>query len=232
MKKLIYINLCFILFLFSCNDTQSIKTDNQTENQEENSDSTSSLVHKIGDKFQGGYIISLDFDGKHGLICSPSGDGDFKSYLYSDVIKISKKELNGFKDWRIPTKEEMYTAMTFYSKNDISKDLLRFKNVIYDEEYATGYWTSDEDKERKEEESNFKQGEVGESNSFHVEEWSGEYRFVAFFKLSNNEYPSFVSKKIQCFVVQDYESLGNPFGYTEDRKISADKEYFRLVRSF
>lgn len=86
---------------------------------------------KIGDKYEGGYIFFLDFDGKHGKICAPSSESDNLEIKYQELLEVTKKiDLNGFKDWRLPTADEL----NFIRKNGDQKIF------AFNEKY---YWSSD-----------------------------------------------------------------------------------------
>jgi serine/threonine protein kinase len=70
---------------------------------------------KIGQKYQGGIIFSLDVTGKHGKICA---EKDLGEYSWEDAISACDNlSLNGFEDWHLPSFDEI-------------KKLYQLRNVI------------------------------------------------------------------------------------------------------
>lgn len=64
---------------------------------------------KIGDHKFGGIVFRVDNSGLHGLVISDSEVGE--PVIYNDAIKIADTiSINGFKKWRIPTREDWQTA--------------------------------------------------------------------------------------------------------------------------
>jgi len=91
---------------------------------------------KIGDKYEGGYIFFLDFDGKHGKICAPRFEGDGKEVIHSEaVVGVKNLKLNGYSDWRLPSMDELNTILNL-KRNDL------FGFVC-----ESGYWTNDKGNE-------------------------------------------------------------------------------------
>ena len=117
--------------LFSCNSSDNskdkIKIDKQVKEEKVE-------PLKLGDKYEGGYIFFLDFEGKHGKICAPLSDGDNKFVSQNKAIEEAEKlTLNGFSDWRLPTRDELEIIRT-----SDEYTVFLFKN--------SDYWTSETQK--------------------------------------------------------------------------------------
>ena len=114
--------------LFSCNSSE--KT-NDSSKIEEKVKVEKVEPLKLGDKYEGGYIFFLDFEGKHGKICAPYSEGDENKVIQLKAIKLAEKlTLNGFSDWRLPTVDELEMI-----RNLDKYTVFSFKN--------TSYWSSE-----------------------------------------------------------------------------------------
>ena len=128
MKKVNYLLLGSFMALFSCNSSDKIKDDIKIDEQVKE-EKVEPL--KLGDKYEGGYIFFLDFEGKHGKICAPLSDGDNKLVLQNQAIEEAEKlTLNGFSDWRLPTSDELIMIT-----NSDKYSVFLFKDATY--------WTSE-----------------------------------------------------------------------------------------
>ena len=154
MKKVNYLLLGSFMALFSCNLSDKskdvIKIDEQVKEEKVELEPL-----KLGDKYEGGYIFFLDFEGKHGKICAPLSDGDNKLVPQKQAIAEAEKlTLNGFSDWRLPTKDELqiirksdeYTVFlfknSFYLTSETKKDEIsdvQF-HVLVDMDKENGGW--------------------------------------------------------------------------------------------
>ncbi len=79
-----------------------------------------SQSYKLGlDSTQGGYIIKLSEDAKHGLICEIQDQGksnwDQSKNIISNPVNHSSNATK-FTDWRLPTIEELKLIYTFKDK--------------------------------------------------------------------------------------------------------------------
>ncbi len=82
---------------------------------------------QIGQKYEGGIVFYLDKSGKHGKVCT---ERDLGTYNWDDAInKCESLNLNGYSDWYLPSRADLWTAS--YIKSMIG--------VTYD-----FYWTSTE----------------------------------------------------------------------------------------
>lgn len=175
-KKFLLLSTVFIgltIGLSSCgNDTSNEKKEVKEIEKE--------VPLKIGDKFEGGYIFFLDFEGKHGKICAPRSFGDDKEVSQKKAVKEAKDlTLNGFSDWRLPNSNEL---MMIASIN--RQDLFSFND--------TRYWSGDTKKGNDGYDnyisifyvyniSNSKEAESGETNIFEFEnadDFAANYRVV------------------------------------------------------
>ncbi|MCX6278424.1 MAG: protein kinase, partial [Bacteroidetes bacterium] len=87
---------------------------------------------KIGDTYSGGIIFYLDKTGKHGKVFAAKFDP--KDVTWDDAKSIcSNLNLNGYNDWYLPSKEEIYEVHLHVS-------LPNFGNNLFN----TRYWTSTE----------------------------------------------------------------------------------------
>lgn len=152
MKKVNYLLLGSFMALFSCNSSDKSKDDIKIDEQVKE-EKVEPL--KLGDKYEGGYIFFLDFEGKHGKICAPLSDGDNKLVPQKQAIAEAEKlTLNGFSDWRLPTKDELqiirksdeYTVFlfknSFYLTSETKKDEIsdvQF-HVLVDMDKENGGW--------------------------------------------------------------------------------------------
>lgn len=89
------------------------------------------MAHTIGEQFGGGIIYYVDETGDHGLICTAE---DLGEYNWSAAIKAcAELELNGYKDWYLPTITEL--NLMYQQKNTIGN---------YKSGYFYQYWSSSE----------------------------------------------------------------------------------------
>jgi len=66
-------------------------------------------TYAVGDLTQGGYVIEVTPDGKHGIVATLQNQGSVSWYAANDVLSDEAyHEVSGknFKDWRLPTKRE------------------------------------------------------------------------------------------------------------------------------
>ena len=85
----------------------------------------------------GGYVVYQKND--HGLIVSVYDLGKELAWIEAKSA-LSKLNLNGFEDWRLPTKDELY----FIYKNLFLKGIGNFYVKMYGDYGSTNYWTNEE----------------------------------------------------------------------------------------
>jgi len=131
--------------LFSCNSSDNSKDDIKIDEQVKE-EKVELEPLKLGDKYEGGYIFFLDFEGKHGKICAPLSDGDNKLVSQNQAIEEAEKlTLNGFSDWRLPTSDELimitnsdkYSVFLFKDKRYWTSEIIQNPTIGLCSVYVT-----------------------------------------------------------------------------------------------
>lgn len=129
-KNQIHLLIFFLLILFSCSN--KIKESNAQKEEGK------------GELVQGGILV-YEAD-SHGLVVSTSDLG--KQNWANAITACDQLELNGFSDWRLPTKEELDTLYTILKLNGKGN----FEN--------SSYWSSSEYNSYYAWRKNFKNGKI------------------------------------------------------------------------